>query len=464
MKRILALATTLIFSIIVSFANNSYEPSGGGPGGKGGGGGQQSGGSTAGGSGTGGGGGGGGGALSATQIQTGYHYKIKYTHNQRHFFQYVHKYTKTELNTTTGEVLKKKYPNRDISKNKDSTITRDTIEYVYHKKTLSVAITQEQDSSQLKIYFKGLPEEELTDIDKKNIENDKKILLSENKLLALGVTKDMLNSLDNDSTLSLQSFKITQDTNSADKEIEHRKSLLPARNEYRKRSTTSLQSRNNSQGLLSNLFSSLSSCFPSLFHPANDHDYKQARELDIYHDTLDDMYLLVKKSRFFKDSSYFIRIPFSMGQFGTLTIPFQYQFGYRYGKDTVPNNFVASLNIALYYGRVWGRTRFYYDPTRTTSNSFMLAVFAGPTLISLSSTNTLNKSSATSNQIGLSTGLSLSTNLRYFNLGLFGGINIPSSAARNYDYAFSKNNPIPWIGFGIGFNIPMFTQATNEIY
>jgi len=194
---------------------------------------------------------------------------------------------------------------------------------------------------------------------------------------------------------------------------------------------------------------------------------RTTRKIDFDKDTVDFMCLIIKRTYHISDTTFYISVPFSLGQFGALTIPFQYRFGYG---GEVPNNFSLNLNMSVYYGRIWGRTRFYEDPNRTCSNSFMGAVFAGVTQLTLTSSNTTPAlpTGTTINDIALTGGVSFAVNLKLFNLGLFAGLDVPSSAARDWDYAslFSSKETWcrPWVGFGIGFNVPMFAPATNQDY
>jgi hypothetical protein len=451
-----------------------------------------------------GGAGNGGGAATTAQIQTGYHYKIKYKRDKkgrirkRHYFTYIYKYTTYALDNLGKRIKTKRFPYLD-----DSVVKRDTTIHVFYNRTLSVAISQPgSDSSELKIYFEGSPKEqspnrryeEILALKKEIAHNDTSIKQSSDSLqdklnqkqsieslqkelndnnLLMGIQNDSIKnesqkSHDSDSTvlrkLSEHNLNFTKQLYSINAQLSRTKvsiSAISLNINNKKAKSDSLNKKLKDYYPLSKDTMATTSGF--LLAPKVKRKVIISRELEPDFDTLQNMYMFIRNSYFLNQPSYFIKLPFSMGQFGALTIPFQYEFGYK----KVPNNFSASVNLAVYYGRVWGRTKFFLDPNRTTSRAFMIAIFGGPTVIALSPTNTTNNiaQSAASNQIGLSTGIALSVNLRYFNLGLFEGINIPSSAARDYDYAWSaKNNPMPWIGFGIGFNIPMFAPVAIEDY
>jgi hypothetical protein len=95
----------------------------------------------------------------------------------------------------------------------------------------------------------------------------------------------------------------------------------------------------------------------------------------------------------------------------------------------------------------FGRTRFYEDNTQSNTFSITPAVFAGPTLIALTTDN--SKATAKSNELGISTGLGLQVAKSDINFGFFVGKDFTTgTAARSWYYARKT-----WIGFGIGYKL-----------
>ena len=181
-------------------------------------------------------------------------------------------------------------------------------------------------------------------------------------------------------------------------------------------------------------------------------------------DQLNNLYLRVKPKVQFRDPTYFIKLHYTAWQTGVLTIPYKYRFGGRHFQNardstiTVPNDATNNINVALSGGFRFGGTRFYYDQSKSHNTwAGMVALFAGPAIISVSSTNTVH-ASASSNEVGLSTGGGMMLQLKNINFGAFLGVDIPfSSAGQDWYYA----NKV-WLGFGIGLNLAMFTVGSHQ--
>jgi|GEM_PF-4209341 len=222
-----------------------------------------------------------------------------------------------------------------------------------------------------------------------------------------------------------------------------------------------------------------------------------------YMDSLQNFHLIINKTNFIGDKTYFMRIAYNKIQYGVTTIPFQFRWGYdsKYRTATtatvsatqqinaaslagtstltafnnaqpnytVPNIASASINGAIYFGWEFGWTKFFNDPNKTyTGLSIVPAVFIGPTIISLTAANTFtnmpginntltpNSNNTTFSQIGVTTGGSVNANYQNFNLGVFFGWDLPIGAndARNWVYAKK-----PWLGFGIGYNLGMLISG-----
>lgn len=183
------------------------------------------------------------------------------------------------------------------------------------------------------------------------------------------------------------------------------------------------------------------------------------------HDTINNLSLRVNPKITFDNTTYYIRLHYRVFQTGALTIPYKYHFGYRQhlpnggGQDTIPNDLSVNINVSLAAGMRYGRTRFYYDQSKTYNGlASFFGVFAGPTQIQLSSTNTFSGSPKTSNQLGLSTGVCALMELKNINFGVFGGFDFPVTT-NGSDWFYSNRI---WLGFGVGVNLAMFTSAIHQ--
>ena len=192
-------------------------------------------------------------------------------------------------------------------------------------------------------------------------------------------------------------------------------------------------------------------------------------------DSADAFYLQINNKVTVGSPMAYISLPYSLTQFGAFTVPFKYRWAPKNtnirGKpvtgsaDTVlsaPSESSASLNLAAYVCRKWGRTRFYFDPSKThNTTSFMLGAFLGPTLVPLSSTNLIaadsNKVNSPTNILALSMGGAAVFEWRFVDIGLFGGWDVPLVGNSGWIYRDKF-----WIGFGIGVNLGMFSTGTSQ--
>lgn len=181
-------------------------------------------------------------------------------------------------------------------------------------------------------------------------------------------------------------------------------------------------------------------------------------------DMVGNVSLVVKPKLTFRDTTFYIRLHYLTFQTGVLTIPYKYHFGYKQplasgAKDTIPNDLSLNLNVSLAAGLRIGRTRFYYDAGKTVNGlASFFGVFAGPTQLQLSSTNTFSGASKSTNQLGLTAGLCAMLELKNINFGGFGGLDMPLSRAGG-DWYYANRF---WIGFGVGLNLAMFALGNHQ--
>jgi hypothetical protein len=193
--------------------------------------------------------------------------------------------------------------------------------------------------------------------------------------------------------------------------------------------------------------------------------YRHIGHLMGQEDYIDSFTLKVNPKIKFNDKTYFIRLHYWAWQLGALTIPFKYYFG---GKkyintsnqlDTVPNNVTTSINVALAGGFRFGGTKFYYDQTKTHNTlAGMITAFIGPTTISATSTNTFHSASKSTTELAISAGFGVMLELKNINFGAFWGWDLPVSAA-GQDWFYANK---PWLGFGIGLNLALFTLGNHQ--
>lgn len=191
-------------------------------------------------------------------------------------------------------------------------------------------------------------------------------------------------------------------------------------------------------------------------------------------DSAQNFYLQIDNKAAANDPIVYISLPYALTQYGAFTIPYKYRFAPKntriYTKSpqnstdsvvSAPSESTGSINVAFYVGRKWGRTRFYYDQTKTKNTlSFMLSGFVGPTLVSLSSVNVAyphNTDSLPSQSIALSLGGAATLEWRLIDLGLFIGADY--SLPKHINWVYDKK---VWIGFGLGINLGMFAQGPTQ--
>ena len=185
-------------------------------------------------------------------------------------------------------------------------------------------------------------------------------------------------------------------------------------------------------------------------------------------DSVNNFYLQIKNKATIGDKTYFISIPYTMLQYGAVTIPFKFRWPpHTISKTSVgvpystPSESSASFNVAAYVGKKWGRTRFYFDGSKTHNTmSAMVSFFAGPSLVSLSSTNvdsSIDLSTKASSILAFSVGPAATLEWRSINFGIFGGWDMPFQSKTGWVYKGRF-----WFGFGIGVNLGMFTSANSQ--
>jgi hypothetical protein len=198
-------------------------------------------------------------------------------------------------------------------------------------------------------------------------------------------------------------------------------------------------------------------------------------------DFSDSFYLQIVKKNILNKPIYFISLPYSAWDYGALTIPFRYRFARSSSFIATPSSKAipseeesdATLNLSTYFGRKWGRTRFYADPTMTHNTlSLETVVCGGPSLIPLSLSNIDSSSkeisSSTSmgkisnsyigpaNMIALSLGGGVVLGWQKFNVGFFSGYDFPLTP--NTGWVYRKK---VWLGFGIGVNLGMVSSGKS---
>jgi hypothetical protein len=193
-------------------------------------------------------------------------------------------------------------------------------------------------------------------------------------------------------------------------------------------------------------------------------------------DSAQNLYLRIFHKGRSNQPFYFVPVHFSTWDYGALTVPFRYRFARsnahiftQQGKDsssTVPEESDAQLSLSGYFGRKWGHTKFYEDPSQTANVASIEAVLTGgPSLIPLSLSNIDSTSkyagakngysyAGPANIIALSFGAGIVLQWTTVNLGIFFGWDIPITGGTGWVYADK-----PWIGFGIGVNLGMLTSG-----
>jgi hypothetical protein len=151
--------------------------------------------------------------------------------------------------------------------------------------------------------------------------------------------------------------------------------------------------------------------------------------------------------------------------FGALTIPFKYRFGYKRGNietkdsknDNVKDDVVSSFNIGLYGGYKLSKYSIINKAgTYVNRNFFSLRVgpFINLSAVTLDTLNTFAGESPLGKDVKLniavlSSGVGLMGDVKGVQVGVYGGWDFGmGSEARNWNY-----NKRFWLGFGVGYKI-----------
>ena len=169
-------------------------------------------------------------------------------------------------------------------------------------------------------------------------------------------------------------------------------------------------------------------------------------------------HLLNKEYYFEMDNLDEINIKYLAFSFSGQTVPFKYRPSLK-SADTVAveGKMQSQFNASLSFGFNFGNTNYYYrkyEGTKSYKFGGSFLVFAGPSLINLSKSNTnlaepapLTDDESRSTAV-LSYGVGFTFSLRNFSVGAFIGA----------DYAFGESQKLwdyhnkRWIGFGAGYS------------
>lgn len=169
-------------------------------------------------------------------------------------------------------------------------------------------------------------------------------------------------------------------------------------------------------------------------------------------------HLLDKEYYFKMDNLDEINIKYLAFSFSGQTVPFKYRPSLK-SADTVAveGKMQSQFNASLSFGFNFGNTNYYYrkyEGTKSYKFGGSFLVFAGPSLINLSTSNTnlaepapLTDDESRSTAV-LSYGVGFTFNIRNFSVGAFIGA----------DYAFGESQKLwdyhnkRWIGFGAGYS------------
>jgi len=191
-------------------------------------------------------------------------------------------------------------------------------------------------------------------------------------------------------------------------------------------------------------------------------------------DSAQNFYLQIHNKLLVGQPLTYISIPYALTQYGAMVIPYKFRWAPRNKKiyvkgpqnpaDTVvsaPSESTGNINLALYLGRKWGTTRFFFDQTKTRNTlSFMVSGFIGASLISLSSANIAYPKytdSLPAQTIAFTCGGAATVEWKGIDLGLFTGWDF-TSAKMGWIY-----NKKLWLGFGVGVNLGMFTSGPTQL-
>lgn len=175
-------------------------------------------------------------------------------------------------------------------------------------------------------------------------------------------------------------------------------------------------------------------------------------------ETDDNEHLLEKEFYFKMNNLEAINIKYLAFSFSGQTIPFKYRPSLKRA-DTVAveGKMLSQFNASLSFGFNFGNTNYYYrkyEGTKSYKLGGSFLIFAGPSLITLSGSNTtlsdagpLNDDSSRSTAV-LSYGMGFTFNIRNFSVGAFMGADYAFGESQNlWDYHNKK-----WLGFGAGYS------------
>lgn len=156
-----------------------------------------------------------------------------------------------------------------------------------------------------------------------------------------------------------------------------------------------------------------------------------------------------------------VTVSYTTWEFGAATIPFKYRFGFK--KDTVyvPNDASLSVSAGVYFGKKWGRTKFFADKDKSANTTaFAVGAFVTPMAIAISKDNTFPTTDTVytkrlekkPNELGLSTGLGLLMSNRNLNFGILFGFDFGLTGL-SHKWYYNKR---PWFGVGFGYKLGIF--------
>lgn len=194
--------------------------------------------------------------------------------------------------------------------------------------------------------------------------------------------------------------------------------------------------------------------------------------IEVYKNDMIDYYLINKYDRngsysMQLDNREYISYTKRSMEFGAITIPLKYRFGYTRDIDgnavKVNNEFIADANLGLFAGYKLGRYRVRNDGGKLKDLSDLgatIGVFA-----SLSSTSIDSLSTAGSGT-PLKTGEKISIGVFSPGLGIMLSIyNVQIGGFIGYDFGFGANggkwnfHKRPWLGFGVAYSLASFWKS-----
>lgn len=160
----------------------------------------------------------------------------------------------------------------------------------------------------------------------------------------------------------------------------------------------------------------------------------------------------------------FIKLPFKAWELAAITVPFKYRPSITDGDVTVPSQWTANFNVAMYLGHTWGKLKysnFTHAKKKPEGKAFSFGGFAGFNVVELDSASTsLQGTEALIEKrtiLSLTTGLAAVFNYLDFDIGVFAGYDLGfGDAGRKWNYSGE-----PWLGFGIGYNITKIGKSND---